>query len=106
MELLGATGPPHLLLRQQDVKRRWTVTLNDKVLGTLPVDEIDLVANFAVPPGTIADGENRLVVSTRDTKPDDIRLGHARLIDGRPQEAFTGLLRVRVVDDSGEPSPA
>lgn len=94
-------APATLLIRQQDVKRRWTVTLNEKRIGLLPIDEIDLVSTFAVAAGGLLDGENRLVVETRDTTPDDIRIGHVHLVDGTATDVFSGTIRVNVTERTG-----
>jgi hypothetical protein len=42
-----------LQVRQQDVKQSWRVSINDKVLGTLAIDENDQTLYFPVPAGTL-----------------------------------------------------
>ncbi|MCA9217599.1 MAG: hypothetical protein KDB27_31235, partial [Planctomycetales bacterium] len=49
-----------LRIRQQDVKQTWNVTLNEKKLGALRIDENDMVVYFEIPAGTVVDGKNTL----------------------------------------------
>lgn len=70
-----------LRLRQQDVKQQWQVLINDKELGRLHIDENDMVVYFDVPPGTLVNGENRLLVQQRGKRIDDIRVGEFILDD-------------------------
>lgn len=79
----GNESEQALRIRQQDVKQPWHVSLNGKELGQLRIDENDLVLYFAVPPGTLLGGENRLLITQRGTIADDIRLGEIEL-DPRP----------------------
>jgi hypothetical protein len=75
-----------LQLRQQDVKQTWRVSINDKVLGTLPIDENDQTLYFPVPTGTLIAGENVLRIAPaggKSSASDDIRVGQVQLI-GRP----------------------
>jgi hypothetical protein len=77
-----------LQLRQQDVKQTWRVSINDKVLGTLPIDENDMTLYFPVPAGTLVPGENvlRIAPASKSAASDDIRAGPVRLIQ-RPVAA-------------------
>lgn len=99
-----------LSLRQQDVKQTWRVTLNDRVLGSLVIDENDMRIYFAIPKGTLKAEGNVLRIaptSRSDKTSDDIRVGEIR-IDPRPMVAVLndGSLRVLVTDsDSGKPTP-
>jgi hypothetical protein len=97
-----------LRLRQQDVKQTWRVSLNQKQLGTLLLDENDTVVSFAVPPGGIKDGENTLVIEAAGRAPDDIRVGEVAL-DPRPVAAVlseaTVELRVFDATDPGNRVP-
>ncbi|MFT5466692.1 MAG: hypothetical protein ACI8UO_001792 [Verrucomicrobiales bacterium] len=100
-----------LFVRQQDVKQQWLVTINGKPVGKLKNDENDMIQGFAIPPGGLVDGENRLVIEQdrlRNRKPDDIRVGGIRL-DSRPlsESLSDARLMIKVIDaDSGEPLPA
>jgi hypothetical protein len=72
-----------LRLRQQDVKQQWRVSLNEKELGKLALDENDTVIYLAVPPGRLMDGENVLSIEQIGQVADDVRVGEIAL-DSRP----------------------
>lgn len=72
-----------LRLRQKDVKQPWRVSLNQKDLGNLTLDENDTVVYFPVPPGTLTDGDNTLHLEPVTQARDDILLGQISL-DSRP----------------------
>ena len=99
-----------LRLRQQDVKQSWRVSINDKALGTLPIDENDQTLYFPVPTGTTIAGENTLRIAAAGGTggaSDDIRVGQVRLI-GRPvaEVLSEGSLDVQVTDaDTQQPLP-
>lgn len=100
-----------LLVRQQDVKQQWVITINGKPVGKLRIDENEMIETFAIPPGTLVDGENRLVIEQprlRARKTDDIRVGWIR-IDSRPMsESLSDTqLTIKVIDaDSGQQLPS
>ena len=73
-----------LRLRHRDVKQTWTIAVNDRELGRLPVDENEMVTYWAVPPGTVRDGENALRISGSGRASDDVLLGEASLVE-RPR---------------------
>ena len=78
------TGEATLSVRQQDVKQRWNVTLNEKQLGQLKNDENDMLLYFSVPPRTLIDGANTLLIEQdprRRKSTDDIRVGDVSLDD-------------------------
>jgi hypothetical protein len=87
-----------LRLRQQDVKQTWRVSLNQKQLGQLVLDENDMVVYFAVPPGGISAGENTLLIAAAGRVPDDIRVGQV-VLDPRPLKKVLseGTVEVRVL---------
>lgn len=99
-----------LILRQQDVKQQWVVTLNGKPIGKLRVDENDMIEAFAIPPGGLVDGENRLLIEQprlRKRTPDDIRVGEIKLESRPPKQAFNeAKVVVAVRDPDGLPLPA
>ncbi len=76
------TQPATIQLRQQDVKQKWNVHLNDIKLGSLSTDANDMVLLFEVPAKTLREGKNELkieqVISKR-SQPDDIRVGQVFL---------------------------
>lgn len=89
-----------LRIRHQDIKARWRVQLNDRDLGTLRIDENDMIVYLPVPDGAVKQGENRLTIDCPKSKaPDDIRIGEIRLID-RPRDEVLGqsTLVVRVFE--------
>ncbi len=100
-----------LRLRQQDVKQTWTVTLNNRELGRLTVDENDMVIYFSVPPGLLEDAGNLLRIEqdlSRRAVPDDIRVGEIKL-DERPRDAVLSEARLEVRvhgEDPNGPQPA
>jgi hypothetical protein len=68
-----SAGEQTLVLRQQDVKQTWLVRLNGKEVARLPIDENDMRVYFAIPAGTIAEGQNVLRIEQAGGKkqPDD-----------------------------------
>jgi len=100
----GNSSPQTLILRQQDVKQVWNVSLNKTKLGELVRDENDMVVTFVIPAGTLVDGENTLKIdptAASKNPSDDIRVGQIS-IDDRPgdqvlQEATTEI-DVRDID--------
>lgn len=95
-----------LRLRQQDVKQRWTVQLNGKRLGGLEADENDQLAYFTVPPGTLKEGRNTLVVETASKSSDDVRLGDVRLYTEPVEKVLSeATISVAVVADRDEALP-
>jgi len=87
-----------LLIRQQGVKLGWEVRLNDRRLGELQPVEAALVRALDVPPGTLRDGENRLMIGPPNGEDDVILDGIA--LDPRPvRQALGGSkLEVRVTE--------
>ena len=77
----AATGPQTLELRQQDVKQKWLVLLNDAEVGQLRVDENDMVVYFELPAGAVKRGRNELRIEQDGGKDiaDDIRVGEVVL---------------------------
>lgn len=100
-----------LRLRQQDVKQTWSVLVNGENVGKLVQDENDQTAYFALPPDTMIDGENTIVIEQKTGgKPttDDIRVGEVA-IDSRAVGALLSeaTATIQVIDrKTGEPIPA
>lgn len=95
--------------RQQDVKQRWNLTLNGKVLAPLVRDENDMVIALPIPNGLLRETNELLIepVGTNKFGSDDIRVGeitvHHRSIGEVLDE---GTVHVQVLDaDSGEGVP-
>ncbi len=79
-----------LRIRHQDIKERWRVRLNDRDLGTLRIDENEMVVYLPVPDGAVQKGENHLTIDCPKSRAaDDIRVGEIRLID-RPRDEVLG----------------
>lgn len=78
-----------LTLRQYDVKQNWEVMVNGRRIGSLVVDEKDLMAYFSIPAGTLKDGENTLVITCPDDVPDDIKVGEISLDFRSSQDVLT-----------------
>jgi hypothetical protein len=100
-----------LQLRQQDVKQRWRVQLNEQMLGHLHQDENDMVVCFAVPRGTLVAGSNTLAINQESpgkSHVDDIRVGEIRLSRQRLKSVLSeSAVEITVVDsDSNQPLPA
>ena len=75
------TSEHALMLRQQNVKQAWIVTLNEQRLGELVRDENDMTIGYAIPPELLKTGENRLAIaspSAAKSPVDDIRVGQIR----------------------------
>ncbi len=99
-----------LLLRQQDVKQQWFVSLNGKRLGELVHDENDMTIGLVVPAEALKDGENELVIespASAKTPADDIRVGQIQLHSGPVNEVLSqATLEVTVVaSESNVPLP-
>lgn len=77
-----------LLIRQRDVKLRWTVLLNGRKLGLLELNEVLLETAITVPPGALKEGENALTIVPQ-VEGDDIVIDRVRL-DSRPPEEALG----------------
>jgi hypothetical protein len=88
-----------LRLRQQDVKQAWRLSLNQKDLGNLALDENDTVVYFRVPPEGLIDGDNTLLLEPVIQTVDDIRAGQIAL-DPRPLKTVLSeaTVDVRVFD--------
>ncbi|MCH7725334.1 MAG: PHP domain-containing protein [Planctomycetes bacterium] len=99
-------GEATLSVRQQDVKQRWNVTLNEKQLGQLKNDENDMLLYFSVPPRTLIDGENTLLIeqdARRRKSTDDIRVGSISLDDRAVDDVLSeAMVEVNVFDDDTE----
>lgn len=84
-----------LRLRHRDVKQTWKVHLNNRDIGRLPADENDMVTFWSLPPNSLIDGDNTLVVSSADKASDDILLGDVRIVD-RPRADTLGESQIDV----------
>src|SRR5690606_8701813 len=91
-------GGATLLIRQRDVKLRWEVRLNDRVVGQLLPMEAELVHALAVPAGALREGENTLTIGPPPAA-DDVVIERIAL-DPRPVREALGraTLDVAVTD--------
>ena len=96
-----------LFIQQDDVRYDWKVELNGKRLGNLVTMEADLVSSFAVPGGSLREGENILSILPPKTN-DDIRIGSIRLVESPLATALReASIHVQVFDaDDRSPLPA
>ncbi len=96
-----------LTLYHLDVHENWTLTLDDTVLGRLPIDQAGRTSVFMVPAGAVRDGRNTLRL-TPDRVSDDIIVGEVRLLERSYRETFKlAEVIVRVTDSqSGAPVAA
>lgn len=95
-----------LLVRQQDVKQGWLVTLNGQKLGELVRDENDMVITFAVPEKLLVDSDNVLKIespASSKAESDDIHIGQIELVACPVHELLReGTLEIEVVDDDSQ----
>lgn len=84
-----------LRIRHRDVKQTWKVRVNDREIARLPPDENDMVTFWELPPNTLKDGENAVIVSSDDKASDDVSIGDLRIND-RPRDKVLGEARVQV----------
>lgn len=96
-----------LALRQYDVRSRWLVILNKDTLGSLIEDEKDLVALFRIAP-RVLQTNNAILITTRETRTDDISVGDVRILPYPQNEYLTqGSIDIEVIDgDSGRAMPS
>ena len=97
-----------LILRQNDVKQNWEISLNDQKLGSLFTDEQDMVVYYSVPADALKRGRNSFVIKSASQSVDDIRVGEIA-IDTRPLEDVLSeaSLELQILDrSSGNPLPS
>ena len=94
-----------LMIRQRQVKFRWSVLLNNQRIGSLLSNDSKLVHKITVPPNKLRDGENTLsIVAPKAT--DDIEVGPIQLSSISPERLFSNILNVEIKDtDSGKLLP-
>lgn len=98
--------PWTLSLRQQDVKESWTVSVNDTSLGRLVRDENDLRCDFEIPSGLLKESENQLIIDTKSSNSDDIRIGEIEIHDLSPKQLRRlATIEVVIVDPAQQPIP-
>ncbi|MFK7844099.1 MAG: CehA/McbA family metallohydrolase [Rhodothermales bacterium] len=100
--------PFTLRLRQQDVKRQWRIVLNDTDLGTLRINENDMVRYWPIPPGALISGENLLQIEQLNDVPDDIHVGEFIIYRQSPSELLSSAqIEIEIKDldtDTNSPS--
>ncbi|AHG91691.1 hypothetical protein J421_4154 [Gemmatirosa kalamazoonensis] len=109
LDFRSTSGAEHTLsIRQEDVKQRWDVVLNGRVLGQLQQDENPIVAYWPLPVGALRAGTNTLRVEPADTIADDVWVRGITLLDAPLEDVLSqASVEVDVVDaDGGEPLPA
>ncbi len=94
-----------LFIKQRDVSQKWLVQVNDFPVGFLEQNENPLVSAFAVPAGTLKEGENRVAIRP-PLKQDDIMIEEIRLLKAPREEAMQqGKVRVTVTAEDGAELP-
>lgn len=83
-----------LRIWQSQVKLNWPVMLNGRRLGSLTTAETAMESDFALPPGTLKDGENVLVVDAAASL-DDIEIGPVILMQ-EPVKTYLSGARIEV----------
>ncbi|MCW5554246.1 MAG: PHP domain-containing protein [Verrucomicrobiae bacterium] len=101
------TGEVVLGVRQRDVSDAWALRLNGKQIATLKRHRDPKVSYYAVPAGTLRDGENTLVIESKTGK-DNIVVGPIALHQRPLREVLElSLVTLNVSDArSGRPVPA
>jgi len=85
-------GEKVLSITQSDVNHPWKVILNDHMLGTLVIDEKQMVTYFKLTPGFLKENDNTLVIrpeTESNDQPDDILAGKIILINSTIEELLT-----------------
>ncbi len=94
-----------LEITQRHVDARWTIHLNEQLLGTLPVASERQSILLPIP-AQLLKAQNRLHLSTSQVG-DDITFGPVRLLEGSfRQRMQVRPVQVNVVDPEGHPIPA
>lgn len=91
---------------QEDVRRRWSVQLNGTEIASLVDDEAPMTNLASISRGMLREGENRLVVSSNATEPDDIWLGPIALLEEDRETLLSqARLDIEIVDETGNLIP-
>jgi len=86
-----------LFLWQDNVKHLWTVSLNDKRIGNLQLNEIPVITPFALRPGALRQGENTLTISPPEAR-EDILVGMMRIESLPLAELASSSLEIAVTE--------
>jgi hypothetical protein len=102
------TAERTLVVRQEDVKQRWRLTLNGRGVGTLVQDENAMVTYWPVPAGMLVAGANRLRVEPLDSAADDVWVGRIELRDQPVASVLSqASVELEIVDaERGAPLPS
>ena len=99
-EAKANTTEQTLRIWQRDVKLGWPVFLNGKKLGALVTAETAMESLLAIPPGTLRDGDNLLVIEVPAAL-DDIEAGPVIIAPKTSAEMLSGA-QVEVTVTDGE----
>lgn len=98
-EARANTSEQTLRIWQRDVKLGWPVFLNGKKLGALVTAETAMESLLAIPPGTLRDGDNLLVIEAPAAL-DDIEAGPVIIAPKTSAELLSGAqVEVTVTDE-------
>lgn len=100
------TSEHTLEFRQNNVKQRWQILINGKLIGTLIQDEQDITTYLQISPNTLRNGDNELTVRTDEKVVDDILVGEMRLHGQVKLDLLSASIELTVVGDNGSVLPA
>lgn len=93
-----------LTLRQSDVKQKWSVSLNNTIIGALDRDHNDLHKSFPLNAALLKPTDNLLEITCGSATPDDIRVGEVALTSVTAL-TYGASVALSAVDRDGAPIP-
>ncbi len=93
-----------LIIRQDDVKQDWTVTLNGRKLGSLFLMEADLIHTLTIPANLLKAEGNELQIAAK--RADDIVIHSLAIANGGRTSFLNGGALTVNVTEQGEAAPA
>lgn len=88
----NVSHPKTLALTQTDVNHSWNVILNGNAIGNLSLDEKKMVSYYSVPPKTLNENDNTLIIRSESpiaSQPDDIVVGNITLHEKSVENLLT-----------------
>lgn len=93
--------------QQEDVRRRWQVSINDEHLIDLAEDETRIATIVSIPPGLLRKGVNVLSIASVSDQSDDVLVGPVLLLSEVPDAVLSQAgLDLEVRDETGLLVPA
>jgi hypothetical protein len=90
------TEPWTLWIRQYAVRGQRPILINGREVGRLSNDLRDMTLATPIPPGTLVDGTNTLVITAGGAAPNDMFIGQIRLVE-QPVEKVLREVEVQVI---------